>query len=653
MPNLTISTSTTPGPTPSATPQPRTVRTRPSLSSISSTSSSFAAPRSLSFPHLVVPPSPALSPALARPSSSANANATRVLARNLHGNRTARSRLARALREVEWARERKAIGGSWVPRTEVRVVMGNGLPGSLVRGRSVREILGGVDDEDVGMDADVDVDADGDDEGDGDAVAEEERKVKRRERRGREQIQGGDGRTWFQLRPEIPGSELVDWEDLAEILGDAEEEVSSNSHMEHELEHKPEPSIAISTSGNLPTTSEAETEDGMDVEQTQLLDTPLPGSEPKQAGPSVSASAPLTLSRQQTVLPISASFRQAKTEYQHKHPNPNAPFSISTKEVVLKRLFPKYEPYVEGLPAGRIYLRHEVDRFEFRALEGWGCESYSTETTDDGKGKGKAKGKGKERLLQWSFTRGTWMFVMDELPSQDRPRKVGGYSIPDRGDVLGLGASTKIRKEGKPTASFLAQGLVVVPKDSEIVVRQFPECAVPPSAVENKDDNEDEVKGRDGNEDERDEQPSVKSWEWIMPVKESLWVPPMHEIVRKFGEGARPVWDLGGRMLWDVVRGQWMFVVCDALGEMEELVDRPPVVRERDGTDDMMRVVEEGATPIGKARQIYDVCVGGRARVEWDAFHRAREYLVRPGCHTQATLSYWANRDFSWRCPRR
>lgn len=522
--------------------------------------------------------------------------------------------------------------------------MGNGLPGSLVRGRSVREILSGVDGggADADADADMDADADGDDEGDGDGVAEEERKVKKRERRAREQNQGGDGRTWFQLRPEIPGSELVDWDDLAEILGDEEEYegVSSNSHMEHELDHKLEPPIAIS---NLPTASEAETEDGMDVEQTQLLGAPLPESETQQSAPPVSASVPHALSRQQTMLPISASFHRAKTEYKHKNPNPNAPFSISTKEVVLKRLFPKYEPYVEGLPAGRIYLRHEVDRFEFRPLEGWGCESYSTETTDDGKGKAKAKGKGKERLLQWSFTRGTWMFVMDEWPSNDRPRKVGGYPIPDRGDVLGLGASTKIRKEGRPTASFLAQGLVVVPKDSEIVVEQFPECAVPPSAVEDKD--EGEVKNRNGNGDEREEQPSVKSWEWILPVKESLWVPPMHEIVRKFGEGARPVWDLGGRMLWDVARGQWMFVVCDALGEMEELVDRPPVVKERegDGRDDMIRAVEEGATPIGKARQIYDMCVGGRARVEWDGFHRAREYLVRPSCHAQATVLQWAH----------
>ena len=509
--------------------------------------------------------------------------------------------------------------------------MGKGLPGSLVRGRSVREILDGADSKGAD-DADADADGDGDDEGDGDGAAEEDRKVKKRERRGRNQTEGGaagDGRTWFQLRPEIPGSELVDWEDLAEILGDEEEEgVPSNAQVEHGQEQ----SIATSTSSHLPTASEAETDDGMDVEQTQLPDVPPLGPETHPPVPSASASTPLALSRQQTLLPISASFRQAKTEYKHKHPNPNAPFSISTKEVVLKRLFPKYEPYLEGLPAGRIYLRHEVDRFEFRALEGWGCESYSTETTDDGKGRGKAKGKEKGRLLQWSFTRGTWMFVMDELPSKERPHKMGGYRIPDRGDVLGLGTGAKIRKEGRPTMSFLAQGQVVVPKDSEMVVRQFPECAVPPSAAEDKDENEDTVQSREVkvNEDEREERPLVKTWEWVMPVKESLWVPPMHEIVRKFGEGARPVWDLGGRMLWDVVRGQWMFVVCDALGEMEELVDRPPVVRE--GKDEVMRAVDEGATPIGKARQIYDVCVGGRARVEWDAFHRAREYLVSPSC---------------------
>jgi len=508
--------------------------------------------------------------------------------------------------------------------------MGQGLPASLVRGRSVREILGAA----AADGEDRDGDGDGDDEGDGDGAGEEDRKVKKRERRGGA---AGDGRTWFQLRPEIPGSELVDWEDLAEILGDEEEEeqVSSIAHMEHDLEPKLESSIAPGTSSNLPTTSEAETEDGMDVEQTQLLGVPLPGSETHPLVPStpISAPAPLTLSRQHTALPISASFRQAKTgpgsfsKYRHKHPNPNAQFSISTKEVVLKRLFPKYEPDVEGLPAGRIYLRHDLDRFEFRALEGWGCVSDSTEATDDGK----AKGKGKARLLQWSFTRGTWMFVMDEMPSEDRPPKMGGYPMPDRGDVLGLGAGTKTRKEGKPTASFLAQGQVVVAKDSEMVLRQFPECTVPPSAVEDKE----------GNGAEREEQPLVRVWEWILPVKESLWVPPMHEIVRKFGEGARPVWDLGGRMLWDVVRGQWMFVVCGALGEMEELVDRPPVVRETDGRDEVMRAVEEGATPIGKSRQIYDVCVGGRARAEWDAFHRAREYLVR-SCLSRASFYFSA-----------
>jgi hypothetical protein len=75
---------------------------------------------------------------------------------------------------------------------------------------------------------------------------------------------------------------------------------------------------------------------------------------------------------------------------------------------------------------------------------------------------------------------------------------------------------------------------------------------------------------------DRGEPAGPRVWEWIMPVKEALWVPPMHEIVRRFGEGARPVWDLGGRMLWDVVRGpvDVRRVRC-ALGEMEELVDRP------------------------------------------------------------------------------
>ena len=490
-----------------------------------------------------------------------------------------------------------------MPRAEVRVVVGRGVPGSLVRGRNVREILGaGAGAGGEAEDADRDGDGDDEGEGDGDGLGSGAPVKKTRGRDEGERGGGvgadGDGRTWFQLRPEMPGSELVDWEDLAEILGD----------------------------NNITTTtaSEAETEDGMDLEQTQTQTEPPPQTQ--------ILDAPLDA-------PIPASFR-----HRHKLPNPNAPFSISTKEVVLKRFFPKYEPCLEGLPAGRIYLRHKVDRFEFRPFAGWGSPSSSSprrETTDDGKGKAKAKmAKTKERLLQWSFTRGTWMFVMDELPSDDRPHRTTGYPLPDRGDVLvlGLAAGTKTRKEGKPTTSFLTQGHVVVAKDSEMLVRQFPECAVPSSyvAAADKGDTAEDAprdKGPEGADEQRDEEglPPVRVWEWVMPVKESLWVPPMHGIVRKFGEGARPVWDLGGRMLWDVVRGQWIFLVCDALGEMEELVDRPPVVRERDaeGADEVMRVAEEGATPIGKARRIYDVCVGGRPRFEWDAFHRAREYLVR------------------------
>ncbi|KAG8834659.1 hypothetical protein FRC18_001703 [Serendipita sp. 400] len=96
-------------------------------------------------------------------------------------------------------------------------------------------------------------------------------------------------------------------------------------------------------------------------------------------------------------------------------------------------------------------------------------------------------------------------------------------------------------------------------------------------------------------------------WEWVLPIREKLWVSPMDEIVKKCGKIAAPVWDLGGRMLWDEVVGQWKFEISAPTREVREtLTDKDGVGRE----------------------VMYDVCEGGRPRVSWNDFMGARDYLL-------------------------
>jgi hypothetical protein len=111
---------------------------------------------------------------------------------------------------------------------------------------------------------------------------------------------------------------------------------------------------------------------------------------------------------------------------------------------------------------------------------------------------------------------------------------------------------------------------------------------------------------------EEDDDTENPKWEWILPIKPKLWLGPMEEIVKKCGSLASPIWDLGGRMLWDDVLGQWRFEVCPATQEIQE------AVKDKDGID---RAV------------FYDACVGGRPRVSWDDFMSARDYLVSISSH--------------------
>jgi hypothetical protein len=96
-------------------------------------------------------------------------------------------------------------------------------------------------------------------------------------------------------------------------------------------------------------------------------------------------------------------------------------------------------------------------------------------------------------------------------------------------------------------------------------------------------------------------------WEWVLPIRSKLWVSPMEEIVKKCGPNAAPVWDLGGRMLWDETVGQWKFEVCPPTREVREMV------KDKDGFE---------------REVIFDICEGGRPRLAWDDFMSSREYLV-------------------------
>lgn len=242
----------------------------------------------------------------------------------------------------------------------------------------------------------------------------------------------------------------------------------------------------------------------------------------------------------------------------------------ASKELMINQLFPKYEPSIPGLPAGAIYLRHDHDRFEYRPY-GWGRrEDDSTEgnnasttasdpqylamvRTPSGTPGGRFIPPSNRRLLQWSFAQARWLFVLNEMPSLERPKKAGGYPVPDR------------------LNSFLQQGDVV------------PRLDVEESASDHTE------------------------WEWVLPIRPKLWVSPMDEIVKKCGANAAPVWDLGGRMLWDSTVGQWKFEVGPPTREVCE------VLQDNDG--------------IGR-EVIFDVCEGGRPRVSWDDFMSARQYFV-------------------------
>lgn len=239
----------------------------------------------------------------------------------------------------------------------------------------------------------------------------------------------------------------------------------------------------------------------------------------------------------------------------------------ASKELMVKQLFPKYEPYIPGLPAGSIYLRHDHDRFEFRPY-GWGrhedYEESEAANISDGDPQSRALVKtpggtlggrfiapNNRRLLQWSLAQSRWLFVLSEAPTMERPRIPGGYATPDR------------------LNTFLQQG--------EVIHRL------------------------DGNDSEH------LRWEWVLPIRRKLWVSPMEDIVKKCGLNAVPIWDLGGRMLWDETVGQWRFEVCPPTREAHE------VVKDKDGVE---------------REVIFDICEGGRPRLAWDDFMSSREYLV-------------------------
>jgi hypothetical protein len=236
----------------------------------------------------------------------------------------------------------------------------------------------------------------------------------------------------------------------------------------------------------------------------------------------------------------------------------------ASKELMVKQLFPKYEPYIPGLPAGTIYLRHDHDRFEFRPY-GWGRreESQTSNTSDSdphsralvktpgGTLGGRFIAPNNRRLLQWSLAQARWLFVLSEAPTMERLRIPGGYATPDR------------------VNTFLQQGEVI---------RQL-----------------------DGDDSEH------LQWEWVLPIRRKLWVSPMEEIVKKCGPNAAPVWDLGGRMLWDETVGQWKFEVCPPTREAREMV------KNKDGVE---------------REVVFDICEGGRPRLAWDDFMNSREYLV-------------------------
>lgn len=368
-------------------------------------------------------------------------------------------------KDLSWRALQEQIGGSWEPKSEVKVMLGEGAPGSLMKRYSASEIL---DPNNWG----------------------------RNSRDNESSEAPTPQRVWFQIRPPMKGAD----------------EVKTFHNPDHDRSDTP----------------------AQDLTEDESTTDPQAQRSSSHLGPDKLISA--------------------------------------SKELMIKQLFPKYNPYIPGLPSGAIYLRQDHDRFEFRPY-GWGrkeSDSSGTESFDIGASSdpstlalvrtpsgtpgGRYIAPNHRRLLQWSLAQSRWIFVLNELPTIERPRQAGGYSAPDR------------------INGFLQQGEIVRRLDIE--------------------------------EDDDTENPK---WEWILPVKSKLWVGPMEEIVRKCGPLAAPVWDLGGCMLWDDVAGQWRFEVCPATQEIQE------VIKDKDGID---RAV------------FYDVCVGGRPRVSWDEFRSAHDYLV-------------------------
>jgi hypothetical protein len=380
-------------------------------------------------------------------------------------------------KELSWKAVQEQVGGIWEPRGEVKVMFGDGAPGSLMKRYSASEILDPAN--------------------------------WNRSQRGDDGSAEGSQRVWFQIRPPMKGAD--------------------------EVKTFRNPDADVKTQGS--------------------------ATEPTQASGQVGHEKLISAS----------------------------------KELMINQLFPKYEPSIPGLPAGVIYLRHDHDRFEYRPY-GWGrreedsTESNSTNDsandpqyltmvrTPSGTPGGRFIPPTNRRLLQWSLAQARWLFVLNEMPSLERPRKAGGYSVPDR------------------LNSFLQQGDVVPRLDLE----------------DAGDDN--------------------TEWEWVLPIRPKLWVSPMDEVVKKCGANAAPVWDLGGRMLWDSIVGQWKFEVSPPTREVCE------TIQDKDG--------------IGR-ETIFDGCEGGRPRISWDDFMSARQYFVRPSIikYSSSLIIYFFSSFYSASLP--
>ena len=267
---------------------------------------------------------------------------------------------------------------------------------------------------------------------------------------------------------------------------------------------------------------------------------------------------------------------QVDTSMPHSERTGHEKLVSASKELMVNQLFPKYEPYIPGLPAGAIYLRHDHDRFEFRPY-GWGRREDQENVEDSEKSSSDAQSRalvktpggtlagrfiapGNRRLLQWSLAQARWLFVLSEAPTMERPKLPNGYPTPDR------------------LNSFLQQGEVIQRLDGDTSGH----C----------------------------------QWEWILPIRRKLWVSPMEEIVKKCGSNASPVWDLGGRMFWDEIAGQWKFEVSAPTREVRE------TIKDKDGLE---------------REVVFDVCEGGRPRLAWDDFMSSREYLVSGSVFTRVT----------------